>query len=82
MAFDEPRHQARRLCVFNKIPQERGTSRVFARSADRLLNRRKPSVEDACAGQFFQIRQKPRPKPRKRAQVAAYERFVGAIERF
>ena len=82
MALDEPSHQARRLCLFDEVSQECGTGQVFPRRADRLLNRHKASIEDACARQFFQIRQKPHLKARKRAQFRVDELLISAIKRF
>lgn len=82
MTFDEARDEPGRFYLFNKVAQEGRAGRVFPRRTDRLLNRRKLPIDDARAGQLFQVREKSWPKASECVQFVGHELLVGAIECF
>src|ERR1700722_13441943 len=73
MAFDEPGDKAGRFHLFDKAAQERRARGVFPRRTDRLLHRGKPPIDDARAGEFFQVGEKPRPQAGERVELAAHK---------
>src|SRR5271165_5158339 len=62
VAFDQAADEPGFLRLLDEVAQKRGASSVVSCRADRLLHGGELPVEDARAGQFRGILQKPRPQ--------------------
>src|SRR5438477_3929541 len=73
MALDQARYQPGFLRLLDKVAQKGGAGGIGPHRADRLLHGGELPVENACAGQFLEIRQQPRAQAGERVHLVVDE---------
>src|SRR5207237_3293212 len=77
VALDQARYQPGFLRLLDKVAQKGGAGGIGPRRADRLLHGGELPVENACAGQFLEIRHEPRAQTRERVHLIVDELLKG-----